>query len=176
MAEPTKPKTLSELKKQLSTQSIQTTLSKPKTLSELKVQMPGDLTQPSKSKPKTLSDLKKQTFKDVKEEKVGAIENLYRIGAGAIRDVAQVTRDNLQESLALQGTYDPIKAVYSKLIDVTPDLPEIEEPTTSLEIKGVDVPVGSFARDLAGIAIPFWGPFKSGWSCQRRCIFITKRN
>ena len=90
MAEPTKPKTLSELKKQLSTQSIQTTLSKPKTLSELKVQMPGDLTQPSKSKPKTLSDLKKQTFKDVKEEKVGAIENLYRIGAGAIRDVAQV--------------------------------------------------------------------------------------
>lgn len=161
MAEPTKPKTLSELKKQLSTQSAQTTLSKPKTLSELKTQMLGDTPQLSNSKPKTLSDLKKQTFKDVKEEKVGAIENLYRIGAGAIRDVAQVTKDNLQESLAMQGGYDPIKAVYSKLIDVTPDLPEIEEPTTSLEIKGVDVPVGSFARDLAGIAIPFAGLSKA---------------
>ena len=36
MAETTQPKTLSELKKQLSTQPTQTTLSQPKTLSELK--------------------------------------------------------------------------------------------------------------------------------------------
>ncbi len=161
MAETTQPKTLSELKEQLSTQSTQTIYSQPRTLSELKALMSGGLEQPGNSKPKTLSDLKKQTFKDVKEEKVGAIENLFRFGAGAIRDVAQVTKDNLQESLAMQGGYDPIKAVYSKLIDVTPDLPEIEEPTTSLEIKGVDVPVGSFARDLAGIAIPFGGLSKA---------------
>ncbi len=174
MAETTQPKTLSELKKQLSTQPTQTTLSKPKTLSELKAQMPGDLTQPSKSKPKTLSDLKKQTFKNVKEEKVGAIENLFRFGAGAIRDVAQVTKDNLQESLALQGTYDPIKAVYSKLIDVTPDLPEIEEPTTSLQVKGVDIPVGSFARDLAGIAMPFTGLSKAAGPVREGASLLQK--
>ena len=129
---------------------------------------------PSKSKPKTLSDLKKQTFKNVKEEKVGAIENLFRFGAGAIRDVAQVTKDNLQESLALQGTYDPIKAVYSKLIDVTPDLPEIEEPTTSLQVKGVDIPVGSFARDLAGIAMPFTGLSKAAGPVREGASLLQK--
>jgi hypothetical protein len=174
MAETTQPKTLSELKEQLSIQSTQTTYSQPRTLSELKALMSGGLEQPGNSKPKTLSDLKKQTFKDIKEEKVGAIKNLYRFGAGAIRDVAQVGKDNLQESLALQGTYDPIKAVYSKLIDVTPDLPEIEEPTTSLEIAGVDVPVGSFARDLAGIAIPFGGLSKAAGPVRKGTSLLQK--
>ena len=174
MAETTQPKTLSELKEQLSIQSTQTTYSQPRTLSELKALMSGGLEQPGNSKPKTLSDLKKQTFKDVKEEKVGAIKNLYRFGAGAIRDVAQVGKDNLQESLALQGKYDPIKAVYSKLIDVTPDLPEIEEPTTSLEIAGVDVPVGSFARDLAGIAIPFGGLSKAAGPVRKGASLLQK--
>ena len=53
MAEPTQPKTLSELKKQLLSQPAQTTSVRPKTLSELKA----------------------QTFKGVEEGKVGAIEN-----------------------------------------------------------------------------------------------------
>jgi len=174
MAEPTQPKTLSELKKQLLLQSAQTTSVRPKTLSELKAQTSDQPAQPGISKPKTLSKLKAQTFKGVEEGKVGAIQNLYRFGAGAIRDVAQVTKDNLQESLALQGKFDPIKAVYSKLIDVTPDLPEIEEPTTSVEIKGVDIPVGSFARDLAGIAIPFTGLSKAAGPVREGASLLQK--
>jgi len=150
MAEPNQPLTLSEFKKKLSEDSA-----KP-------------------AQPITLSEFKKQTFQNFEKEEVGTIENLYRIGAGAIRDVAQVTKDNLQESLAFQGKYDPIKAVYSKLIDVTPDLPEIEEPTTSLEVKGVDVPVGSFARDLTGIAIPFGGLSKAAGPVREGASLLQK--
>lgn len=150
MAEPNQPLTLSEFKKKLSEDSARPT------------------------QPITLSEFKKQTFEGVKKEEVGTIENLYRIGAGAIRDVAQVTKDNLQESFAFQGKYDPIKAVYSKLIDATPDLPEIEEPTTALEIKGVDVPVGSFARDLTGIAIPFAGLSKAAGPVKEGASLLQK--
>ena len=174
MAEPTQPKTLSELKKQLLSQPAQTTSVRPKTLSELKAQTSDQPAQPGISKPKTLSELKAQTFKGVEEGKVGAIENLFRFGAGAIRDTSQVIKDNMQESLAWQGKFDPVKAVYSKLIDVTPDLPEIEQPTTSVEIKGVDIPVGSFARDLAGFAIPYAGLSKAAGPIRQGASLLQK--
>jgi hypothetical protein len=74
MAEPTQPKTLSELKKQLLSQPAQTTSVRPKTLSELKAQTSDQPAQPGISKPKTLSELKAQTFKGVEEGKVGAIK------------------------------------------------------------------------------------------------------
>jgi hypothetical protein len=174
MAEPTQPKTLSELKKQLLSQPAQTTSVRPKTLSELKAQTSDQPAQPGISKPKTLSELKAQTFKGVEEGKVGAIENLFRFGAGAIRDTSQIIKDNMQESLAWQGKFDPVKAVYSKLIDVTPDLPEIEQPTTSVEIKGVDIPVGSFARDLAGFAIPYAGLSKAAGPIRQGASLLQK--
>ena len=124
----------------------------PTTLSEYKKQ----LTQPTNNQaPKTLSEYKQSLIQEPKKEEPGFIENLWRFGGGAVRDVLQSTKEASQFTLETLGKFDPTKAVYAKILETTPDIPEVPEPTTTVEIAGAEIPVGSIARDIAGFAIPY---------------------
>ena len=101
------------------------------------------------SQPIKLSEYGTKKLSEVdltKKEEVGALESLYRIGGGAIRDTAQATKDATAFLLRTQGKYSPVKQRLSQIIDATPDLPEVEEPTSI---------IGGITRDIAGFAIPY---------------------
>jgi hypothetical protein len=124
----------------------------PTKLSEYKKQ----LTQPINNQtPKTLSEYKQSLIQGPKTEEPGFIENLWRFGGGAVRDVLQSTKEASQFTLETLGKFDPTKATYAKILETTPDIPEVPEPTTTVEIAGAEIPVGSIARDIAGFAIPY---------------------
>jgi len=130
MAEQNQPITLSEYKKQLAQSENNQT-------------------------PLTLSEYKKKLVQESKPEEPGFIENLWRFGGGAVRDVLQSTKEASVDILNILGKADPTKATYARILEATPDIPEVPEPTTTVEIAGAEIPVGSIARDIAGFVVPY---------------------